>query len=138
MPIIHVAITGKPDPALSARIAEQVTELSKTHLHTNPAVTAVIVSYVDPQHWFAGGKSLASQQANSFWLDIKIVDGTKTRQDLTNYLAHMHAALNQTLGNVHDESYILVHEVSGAAYGFGGKTQEYRFIMREREASSPH
>ena len=131
MPIIHVAITGKPDPALSARIAEQVTELTKTHLRKDPTVTAVAVSYVDPEQWFAGGKSLASQHANSFWLDIKIVHGTNIKQDMANYLEHVYAGLSQTLGNVHHESYILVHEVSGAAYGFGGKTQEYRFIKRE-------
>src|SRR5215208_1879311 len=121
MPIIHVAITGKPDSALSARIAEQVTEVRK-----DPKVMVIAVSYIDPEHWFAGGKSLASQDANSFWLDIKIVTGTNTRHDLANYLAHMHAGMSQTLGKVPNESYVLVHEVSGAAYGFGGKTQEYR------------
>jgi 4-oxalocrotonate tautomerase len=130
MPIIHVSITGKPDPALSARIAEQVTELTKKYLGKDPTVTAVAVSYIDPQHWFAGGKSLASQHANSFWLDIKIVDGTNIKQDMANYLEHVYAGLSRTLGNVHHESYILVHEVSGAAYGFGGKTQEYRHVMR--------
>ena len=130
MPIIQVSITGKPDPALSARIAKQVTELTKTHLGKDPTVTAVAVSYIDPQHWFAGGKSLASQHANSFWLDIKIVDGTNIKQDMANYLEHVYAGLSQTLGNVHHESYIHVHEVSGAAYGFGGKTQEYRHVMR--------
>jgi 4-oxalocrotonate tautomerase len=131
MPIIHVAITGKPDSALSARIAEQVTEVTKTHLRKDPKVMVIAVSYIDPEHWFAGGKSLASEHANSFWLDIKIVGGTNTRHDLANYLEHMHAGMSQTLGNVHNESYVLVHEVSGAAYGFGGKTQEYRFIKRE-------
>ena len=38
------------------------------------------------------------------------------------------AALSSTLGNTHTESYILVHEVPAAAYGFGGETQEFRFI----------
>ena len=130
MPIINVTITGKPDPALSAKVAEQVTELTKTHLRKDPTVMAIAISYIDSQHWFAGGKSLASQNANSFWLDIKIVDGTNIKQDMASYLEHVHASLSETLGNVHHESYILVHEVSGAAYGFGGKTQEYRHVMR--------
>jgi len=137
MPIIHVTITGKPDPALSARIAEQVTELTKTHLRKDPRVMAIAVSYIDPQHWFASGKSLASQHANSFWLDIKIVDGTNIKQDMANYLEHVHAELSQTLGNVHHGSYVLVHEVSAAAYGFGGKTQEYRHLMRAMGAAEP-
>ena len=36
--------------------------------------------------------------------------------------------MTRLLGAVHHESYILVHEVPAAAYGFGGRTQEYRFI----------
>ena len=32
------------------------------------------------------------------------------------------------LGDVHPDSYVLVHEVPAAAYGYGGVTQEHRFI----------
>ena len=128
MPIINVTVTGKPDPALSAKIASQVTELTRTNLRKDPTVTAVKVSYVDPEHWFAGGKSLAAQGANTFWLDIKVVDGTNTKPELAAYLEQVYAKLSETIGKVHQESYILVHEVPAAAYGFGGRTQEYRFI----------
>jgi 4-oxalocrotonate tautomerase len=44
------------------------------------------------------------------------------------YVEAIFSALTNTLGEVHNESYILVHEVPGASYGFGGKTQEFRFI----------
>jgi 4-oxalocrotonate tautomerase len=128
MPIINVSITGRPDPVLSQRIAEQVTELTKSHLKKDPTITAVAIHYVDPAHWFAGGKSLAAQGANTFWLDIKVVDGTNTKQEIASYLEDVFATLSGTLGTTHTESYILVHEVPAAAYGFGGKTQEFRFI----------
>lgn len=91
-------------------------------------MTAVVVSYVDPRHWFAGGKSLASQQASSFWLDIKVVDGTNTKQELGAYIEAIFASFEDILGTVHPESYVLVHEVPAAAYGYGGKTQEFRYI----------
>jgi 4-oxalocrotonate tautomerase len=32
------------------------------------------------------------------------------------------------LGPVHDDSYIMIHEVPAPAWGYSGKTQEYRFI----------
>jgi 4-oxalocrotonate tautomerase len=135
MPIINVAVTGKPDPNLSARLAAEISELTKTHLRKDPTVTAIAVSYVDPQHWFAGGRSLAEHDQNSFWLDIKVVDGTNTKPELATYLSHVFAAMGSLLGNVHQESYILVHEVSAAAYGYGGKTQEFRFIAGRLEAA---
>ena len=135
MPIINIAVTGKPDPNLSARLAAEISALTMTHLRKDPTVTAIAVSYVDPQHWFAGGRSLAEHGQNSFWLDIKVVDGTNTKPELASYLSHVFAAMGSLLGNVHQESYILVHEVSAAAYGYGGKTQEFRFIAGRLEAA---
>ncbi|MDW9888967.1 4-oxalocrotonate tautomerase [Sinorhizobium meliloti] len=128
MPIINISVTGQPNPELSGKIAAKVSDLTQSHLRKDPSVTAVVVSYVDPRHWFAGGKSLASQQANSFWLDIKVVDGTNTKQELGAYIEAVFAAFEDILGKVHPESYVLVHEVPAAAYGYGGKTQEFRYI----------
>lgn len=134
MPIINIAVTGKPDPELSARLASDVTELTKTLLRKDPSLTAVAISYVDPSHWFAGGASLAAEGLASFWLDIKVVDGTNTKTELEAYLETVFAALSAILGRIHEESYILVHEVPAAAYGFGGKTQEFRFIQGRMES----
>ncbi|MGK9199315.1 MULTISPECIES: tautomerase family protein [Sinorhizobium] len=128
MPIINISVTGQPEPELSAKIATKVSDLTQSHLRKDPSVTAVVVSYVDPRHWFAGGKSLASQQTSSFWLDIKVVDGTNTKQELGAYVEAIFAAFEDILGMVHPESYVLVHEVPAAAYGYGGKTQEFRYI----------
>ncbi len=128
MPIINISVTGQPEPELSAKIAAKVGDLTQSHLRKDPSVTAVVVSYVDPRHWFAGGKSLASQQTSSFWLDIKVVDGTNTKQELGAYIEAIFAAFEDILGKVHPESYVLVHEVPAAAYGYGGKTQEFRYI----------
>jgi 4-oxalocrotonate tautomerase len=135
MPIINVAVTGKPDAKLSAAIAGEITEITASHLRKDPTVTAVAISYIEPQHWFAGGKSLAEQQANTFWLDIKVVDGTNTKLELEAYLKAVFAAFGRLLGSVHEESYAFVHEVPAAAYGFGGKTQEFRFIGGRLEAA---
>ncbi|UVF22499.1 4-oxalocrotonate tautomerase family protein (plasmid) [Microvirga terrae] len=136
MPIINVSVTGKPDAMLSAQIAEQVTSITQIHLRKDPTITAVAVHYLDPDHWFAGGQSLAQQEKNTFFLDIKVVDGTNTKPELASYLEVIFGALDSTLGGVHTESYALVHEVPAAAYGFGGKTQEFRFIAGRLTAAS--
>jgi 4-oxalocrotonate tautomerase len=136
MPIINIAVSGEADPALSAKLAAQISELTQHHLQKDPKVTAVAVSYIDPRHWFAGGKSLAAQQLNSFWLDIKVVNGTNTKPELASYLEQVFATLSETLAPVHHESYALVHEVPAAAYGFGGRTQEFRFISGRMESAA--
>lgn len=135
MPIINVSVTGKPDAKLSAAIAKDVTEITSKQLRKDPTITAVAVSYIDPQHWFAGGKSLAEHGTNTFWLDIKVVDGTNTKLELEAYLKAIFEAFGRLLGGVHEESYALVHEVPAAAYGFGGKSQEFRFISGRLKAA---
>jgi 4-oxalocrotonate tautomerase len=135
MPYINVTLTGSPDAALSARVATEVNALTKTHLRKDPTITAVSVSYIDPQHWFTGGKSLASQGANTFWLDIKVVDGTNTKPEMAAYVEAIFEAMSAMVGDVHTESYVLVHEVPASAYGYGGKTQEYRYISKQLKAA---
>ena len=65
-----------------------------------------------------------------------MVDGTNTKLELAAYLEAIFAGMGGILGDLHNESYALVHEVPAAAYGFGGKTREYRFIdNRIRQAA---
>ncbi|CDX41390.1 4-oxalocrotonate tautomerase [Mesorhizobium sp. SOD10] len=135
MPIINVSVTGRPDAKLSAAIAREITEITARELRKDPTITAVAVNYMDPQHWFAGGKSLAELGNNTFWLDIKVVDGTNTKLELEAYLMAIFEAFGRLLQCVHEESYALVHEVPAAAYGFGGKSQEFRFISGRLKAA---
>ncbi|CDX18838.1 conserved hypothetical protein [Mesorhizobium plurifarium] len=135
MPIINISVTGKPDAKLSAAIAKDITEITAKELRKDPTITAVAVNYIDPQHWFAGGKSLAAHGVNTFWLDIKVVDGTNTKLELEAYLKAIFEAFGRLLGGVHEESYAFVHEVPAAAYGYGGKTQEFRFISGRLKAA---
>ncbi len=128
MPYITVKVAGTPDPTVSARIASRVGGLTAKHLGKDPAVTAVAVEYVDPHHWFIGGASLADLGTSTFWLDIKITDGTNTKREMAAYLEAIHAMMSDVMGGISGTSYVLVHNVAAANWGFGGKTQEYRFI----------
>lgn len=129
MPILNVTLSGTPDAARSARVAARLSALTRDHLRKDPTVTAVAVSHVAPEHWFVGGPSLAAQGRESFWLDIKVVDGTNTKTELAAYLDAVFATMAEEAGGpLHEESYVLVHEVPAAAYGYGGRTQEHRFV----------
>jgi 4-oxalocrotonate tautomerase len=128
MPLLTVFLSGQPDPVRSAMVAEALTELTKQHLGKDPAVTAVAIHHVDPAHWFVGGKALSSQDAASFWLDIKVTSGTNTKAQMAGYLDAVFKAMVTMLGPVHEDSYIMVHEVPAPAWGYSGKSQEYRFI----------
>ena len=129
MPLITVSYSSsRQSPSLKADIAKAVSELTADILHKDPKVTAIIVKSVDPADWFAGGRTLADQRLASFWLDIHVTEGTNTKDEKAAYIAAMFARMGELLGPLHNESYLHVDEVKGDAYGFGGLTQERRYI----------
>lgn len=137
MPLITVQYASSRNaPSLKAEIAAAVSQLSSAILHKDPKVTAVIVQSVDAAGWFAGGRSLAEQNLASVWLDIHITDGTNTKDEKAEFIAAMFKRFGELLGPLHTESYIHVHELRGDAYGFGGLTQERRYIAGKLAAAS--
>jgi 4-oxalocrotonate tautomerase len=138
MPLVSITYSSsRQAPTLKADIAAAVTELTAKILHKDPKVTAIIVNSVDAADWFAGGRSLAEQKLASFWLDIHVTEGTNTKDEKAAYIAAMFKRMGKLLGPLHNESYLHVDEVRGDAYGFGGLTQERRYIAGKL-AVPPH
>ena len=127
MPILNVKVGAKKSAALTKAIAGTLSDLTAPILHKKPEVTAIAIDYVDPDDWIVAGKSLSEHGKNSFYFDIKITDETNSKEEKAQYIRESFEALSELLGNVHEESYIYVQDVRAAAYGYGGKTQEFRF-----------
>jgi 4-oxalocrotonate tautomerase len=128
MPILTVRVSTAPSAEMSEVIASGLVEVTARVLRKNPSVTAVVIDYTPPEHWIVGGKSLAQHGKASFWLDIKVVEGTNTKDEKAQYLLEVFALMRRILGDLHAESYAFVHEVRADAYGFGGITQEQRYV----------
>jgi 4-oxalocrotonate tautomerase len=129
MPLITVSYaTSRQSAALKADVASAVSELTAKILHKDPGVTAIIVKSVDANEWFAGGRSLAEQKLASYWIDVHVTEGTNTKDEKAAYIAAMFKRMSELLGPLHHETYLHVDEVRGDAYGFGGLTQERRYI----------
>ena len=128
MPILNVKVSLPASAALTQSISETLLELTTRILHKKRELTSIAVDYVSPEHWVVGGSTLAAQGKNSFYFDIKVVDGTNTKEKKAQYISECFAAFSVLLEPLHPESYIYVHDVRAEAYGFGGLTQEYRYI----------
>jgi 4-oxalocrotonate tautomerase len=121
---------------LTEGIAKAVNKLSADILRKNPLITAVTVEEIAPGDWFVGDKSLAQHGLASFWLDIRIVEGTNTREEKAAFVAAMFARMHELLGPLHNESYVYVNEVRGDAYGYGGLTQNERYFAGKMKMAS--
>jgi len=73
------------------------------------------------------GKHPTATGLSAFWLDIKITAGTNNKTETTRFVQATFAGMQELLGPLHEESYVLVHAVDADAYGYGGRTQNGRW-----------
>jgi 4-oxalocrotonate tautomerase len=134
MPFIQVAVSGHPDQTIARTIAQGVTERTARILHREVELTNLAVTFVAPDQWFVGGRSLEELGLASFWLDIAVTDGIDTKDQKAAYLAEIWSFMREVLGPLHEAAYARVNEVSADAWGYGGRTQEERYVRAKVEA----
>jgi 4-oxalocrotonate tautomerase len=132
MPMITIQYASPQRTAAGAdAIAQAAATLSAEILHKDPAVTAVTVEEIDPARWFIAGKPLAQHGLAAFWLDIRVTDGTNTRDDKAAFVAAAFDRMNELIGPLHTECYVHVNDARGDAYGYGGLTQNERHFVHK-------
>lgn len=126
MPILNVKVSATKSPELVKEITGMLLDITSRILGKKREVTAIAIDFIDHDCWLAGEKLLSEQNKNSFYFDVKIVDETTTKEQKALYLKEAFSGFEKILGNLHNESYIYIQDVRGAAYGFGGLSQECR------------
>jgi 4-oxalocrotonate tautomerase len=127
MPILNVKVSGDKNVQVTKKITALLLDATTRILKKKPQVTAITIQYVPRDCWVVGGELLSEQNKNSFYLDIKVTDETNTKDEKADYIREVFAGFKDILGDLHDESYIYVEDVRAAAYGYGGRTQEFRY-----------
>ena len=127
MPILNVKVSAQKSQEMTRSISTLLLDLTSRILHKPPEVTSIAIEYVNPEDWIVAGKSLVEHGKSSVYFDIKITDETNSKAEKAQYIQEAFQAFAKLLGNLHHESYIYVQDVRATAYGFGGKTQEYRY-----------
>jgi 4-oxalocrotonate tautomerase len=126
--MITLQLAGEPDDVLTHRLADAVTRLTADVLGKDPKVTAVAVEWIPRRRWFVAGRTTEALGRPAFFLEVRITDGTNTKDEKARYVRDAFAALDGLLGGVDPESYVHVNEVRADAYGYGGRTQERRWV----------
>jgi 4-oxalocrotonate tautomerase len=129
MPMITIQYASPRGLRVSkADIVATVAKLEQSILHKDPMVTAMLVEECAPTDWFIAGRSLAETGKAAFWLDIRVTDATNTKDEKAAFIAAAFKAFGELLGPLDDECYVHVDDARGDAYGYGGLTQERRYI----------
>ncbi len=129
MPYLNVRISTPPSQRVAKEVSESLLAHTSEILGKNPELTSISVDFVDPEFWFVGGQNIKQLDAVTFYLDIKITDGTNTKAQKANYIKAVFTDMEAILGPIKPASYIVIHDVGADSWGFQGNTQEYRFIQ---------
>ncbi len=130
MPYLHIQLSGERDDALAGQAADVAAELTASVLQKDRALTAVVVEFIEPAHWFIAGEPLAKTGLRSYHWYVSITDETNTKAEKAQYIAAVHQAMGELLGDVAEHSYVQLADARASAYGYGGMTQEFRYQVQ--------
>jgi 4-oxalocrotonate tautomerase len=123
MPYIDLKIDPIPSPEKANTLAQGVTDALVEVTGKRRDVTAVRINGIEAALWTIGGVVCDKP---TVYLDAKITQGTNTQQEKVSLIARLHRLLLETLGELAEASYIVVHELPAENWGYAGLTQASR------------
>jgi 4-oxalocrotonate tautomerase len=123
MPTLQLKITPPQSTERLSLLARRLTDLSTELLGKRREVTAVVIEELWPGRWFIGGRNPRDATA---MLEIRVTEGTNTSGEKEDFIAAAWQELQQQLGPLDEASYVVVQEVAGTDWGYGGRTQAAR------------
>ncbi|MCB1877809.1 MAG: tautomerase family protein [Chromatiales bacterium] len=123
MPYIEVKIEPAPTANQATVLADGITKAMVELMGKRQEVTAVRIATGDTALWTIGGTPCAKPTAH---LRAEITVGTNSSAEKAEFLKRMHILLVETLGELAEASYIVIHEIPAENWGYGGKTQAAR------------
>jgi 4-oxalocrotonate tautomerase len=132
LPFLDVKVSRGGTAPEAAAIAAELTRITTVLLGKRREVTAVAIEWLPAEQWFIGGEALAQSRLRSFFLKIEITTGTNTKDQKAAFVAAVFAAMEEQLGHLAPASYVVVQEVAADAWGYAGRTQEFRYVEGKR------
>jgi 4-oxalocrotonate tautomerase len=133
MPTLTLRIAPLHNPQHYAALAEQLTDLTARVLRKRREVTVVMIEDMPAARFCVGG--VAANQPIAC-LAIDITQGTNTAQEKQQFVHEAHTLLRRLLGDLHEASYVIVHELAASDWGYGGLTQAQRQAQRQAASAS--
>ena len=108
MPHLNVRVSS-PLPATEfdaavGQLAAGLSNLAAELLEKKHALTAVSIQHIEPSRWLFGGQALAEQGTSSFFHEIKVTEGTNTKDEKAAYVRAVYGLFERALVPLHPAS----------------------------------
>jgi 4-oxalocrotonate tautomerase len=128
MPYVNLKLSALPSAEMTKQLAVGLTDLTAQLLRKKRELTSVAIESVPPPLWTIGGIPVAAKGLPTFFLEVKVTEGTNTKDEKAAYVEGVFRAVAAALGAIDPASYVVIQEVRADAWGYGGATQENRYI----------
>ena len=131
MPTLNLKIAPLQNPERYQSLARALTAITAEILGKRPAVTAVIIDNLPAAQWYIGGEDV---QRPTVMLEISITQGTNTPAEKAAFVRAAWEELQRQLaygGPLEEASYVIVRELPAGDWGYGGRTQLERKLVKE-------
>ena len=127
MPFINIAIAqGSLSRAQKQRLFDETTRLMAEVMHKDPSLTAVRIDEHPAQNWAIAGDAVSTGEGAAVHMDIKVTADTNTDEEKAEMIALSKAMLSEVVGSTPEASYVVIHDLDAAAWGYNGQTQKAR------------
>ena len=130
MPFIRITLAQTVALPQQQALARRATGLIAAILHKRAEVTAVQVACAGPDAWCIAGEPVSAALTPAH-AELFITEGTNTQAEKAEMIVALHRLLGEICGALPEASYIVIHEVPAANWGYGGLTQAARQQARQ-------
>jgi 4-oxalocrotonate tautomerase len=127
MPTLNLKISPLQNPQRYAALGAALTRITHDVLHKNPQVTVLMIDDLPAARFMVAGRDTALPVA---CLEIDITAGTNTAAEKAQFIQEAYAELQRQLSTgqigLNPASYVVVRELPGSDWGYGGVTQAAR------------
>ncbi|MET0052502.1 MAG: tautomerase family protein [Candidatus Thiodiazotropha sp.] len=127
MPYISLEIDPLPTQSQATALARAITEAMVDIMGKRGAVTAVHISGTPALLWMVGSEACTQPTA---YVEIKITKGTNCPDEKAALIRQVRQSLRETLGDLTEASYTVIHEVLAENWGYDGRTQRDRQLAQ--------
>ncbi len=127
MPYINIRFAGEP---LTSEQIQQIVTGTTGHMTKimgkKGELTSVRIEAADAKYWGIGGEIVSETNTTAAHMDIKITAGTNSDAEKAAMVVAGHKLLVNVLGALPEATYVVIHDLPGANWGYAGETQADR------------
>jgi 4-oxalocrotonate tautomerase len=130
MPVLRLHLSARCVVADRRGLAAELVALTASVLHKRPELTALLIHEQAETAWSIGA---AEPQRPTALLEIDITAGSNSAEEKADFVARAFECLQQRTagqGDLETASYVIVRELPGEDWGYGGVTQAERRVAQ--------